>query len=141
MLKLSIVAAAITAAISMAPIPVVTGPAVAQPLGFASPNNPKLPNGSTYTCHNELGYLRRVYEEQLDQIHDSNLVWVAPVCMGEDYGLLRSEGNAGALRGHIADNDAIMDALFRKNFRPDDVVGIRMTGEDTVTIYVHPFHH
>jgi hypothetical protein len=140
--KLSIVAAAVTAAITLAPIPVFIGPAAAQVLTHVpSPNNPRIHKGSTYNCSNDLGYLRRVYEEELDQIGDSNRVWVTPVCEGEDYGHLRSEGNAGALRSHIASNDAIMRALFRKDFRPEDVVGVRMTGEDSVIIFVHPFHH
>lgn len=136
MLKLSIVAAAVTAAISLAPIPVVTGPAVAQ---RASPNDPK-PAVSTYSCRNELGYLRRVYEDELDQVEDANRVWVTPVCMGEDFGLIRNEGNAGALRAGIADSEAMMRALRQKAFGPDDVVGIRMIREDTVILYVHPFH-
>jgi hypothetical protein len=142
MLKLSIVAAAVTAAITMVPIPVITGQAVAQRLTHVPPpnNNPTFPTKSTYACHNELGYLRRVYEDELDQVDDANRVWVTPVCEGEDYGLMRNEGNAGALRAHIADNDAMMHALLGKNFRPDDVVGIRMTGEDTVILFVHPFH-
>lgn len=142
MLKLSIVAAAVTTAfVALAPIPVLTGSAAAAPLtAVPSPNNPKLPKGSTYTCRNELGHLRRVYEEQLDLIHDSDRVWVTPVCVGEDYGLFRSDGNAGALRAGIAANDAIMQALLGKNFGPDDVVGIRMTGDDSAVIFVHPLH-
>ncbi|MHB1109032.1 MAG: hypothetical protein ACYCZU_01745 [Devosia sp.] len=139
MLKFSIVAAAVVAAISLAPIPVVTGPAVAQRF-VVPPNDPK-PAVSTYSCRNELGYLRRVYENELDRIEDANRVWVTPVCMGEDFGLIRNEGNAGALRARIAGSDAMMRALRGKDFRPDDVVGVRMTGEDTVILYVHPFHH
>lgn len=138
MLKLSIVAAAVTAAISLAPIPVVTGPAVAQ-FRVPTPNDPE-PAVSTYSCRNELGYLRRVYEDELDQVEDANRVWVTPVCMGEDFGLIRNEGNAGALRAGIADSEAMMRALRQKAFGPDDVVGIRMIREDTVILYVHPFH-
>ena len=139
--KLSIVAAAMTAAISLAPLPVITGIAHAQRIPTApSPNNPTYPQTSTYNCTNELGFLRRVYEEQLDQIEDPNRVWVTPVCMGEDYGIMRSDGNAGALRMGIAQNEAMLEALFAKKFGPEDVVGIRMMGEDTVTLYVHPFH-
>jgi hypothetical protein len=123
----------------MAPIPVITGPAAAQVLTHV-PNNPK-PSKSTYTCDNQLGHLRRVYEEQLAQIEEPGRVTVTPVCLGEDYGVMRSDGNAGALRSEIADNDAIMSALLDKNFRADDVVGIRMTGDDAVILYVHPFHH
>lgn len=135
--KLSIVTAAVIAAITLAPIPVLTGPAVAQRQTFV-PNNPT-PSKSTYRCDNQLGYLRRVYEEQLEQIEDPARVWVTPVCLGEDFGAMRNDGNAGALRSELADNDAIMQALLGKEFRPDDVVGIKMTGEDAVILYVHPF--
>jgi hypothetical protein len=139
--KLSIVAAAITAAISLAPIPVITAVAHAQVGILRVPNNPNYPTRSTYNCTTELGFLRRVYEEQLDQIEDPNRVWVTPVCMGEDYGIMRSDGNAGALRKHIAQNKAIVKALFAKRFGPEDVVGIRMMGPDAGTFYVHPFHN
>jgi hypothetical protein len=140
MFKLSLVAAVITAAISMAPIPVVTGPAVAQPLGFAAPNNPKLPRRSTYTRHNELGYLRRVYEEELDLIHDANRVWVTLVCM---VGLRHAPAAKATPAPCVPTLPTTVPSWtrYRKNFRPDDVVGIRMTGDDAVIIYVHLFHH
>jgi hypothetical protein len=41
----------------------------------------------------------------------------------------------------IADNDAMTEALFRKKFGSDDVVGVRMIGEGKVILYVHPFHY
>ena len=91
---------------------------------------------STYTCGNELGYLRRVYEEQVDGIADASIV---AVCDGEDFGFMRSEGNAGAIRQHLADNEAVMDALDLTNFRVDDVIAVRMTGDDSAIIYVHTF--
>lgn len=137
MQKLSIVTLAATVVIFLAPLSFVTAP-------VAAPNNPKTPNkpsADTYSCRDQLGFLRRVYDDELDGISDSNRVWVTPVCEGEDFGLMRSDGNAGALRGHIASNEAIMHALLGKDFRPDDVVGIRMTSEDSVILYVHPFRH
>jgi hypothetical protein len=85
--------------------------------------------------------LRRVYEEELEVIDNPLNVAVVPVCTGEDYGVMRSDGNAGALRQVIAQNDAMTDALDLKNFGSDDVVGIRMTSEDKVILYVHEFHH
>jgi hypothetical protein len=96
---------------------------------------------STYHCGNELGYLKRVYEEELDEVTDVEDVSIVPVCENEDYGLMRSDGNAGAIRTHIADNDAMTEALDFANYRADDVVGVRMTGDDTVILYVHNFHH
>lgn len=138
MQKLSILAATATAAMSLASIAVSTSPAAAQRWS-AVPTTPNY-SPSTYSCHNQLGFLRRVYEEQLDQIDDPNRVGVTPVCLGEDFGDIRNEGNAGALRASIAGNEAVLLALRGKSFRPEDVVGVRMTGKDAVLIYVHPFH-
>ncbi len=138
--KLSILVAAATAAVSLASIAVSTTPAAAQRLTHVPSNNYPTYSPSTYSCQTQLGYLRRVYEEQLDQVDDPNRVGVIPVCLGEDYGHMRNEGNAGALRASIASNEAIVLALRAKRFRPDDVVGVRMTDEDAVLFYVHPFH-
>jgi hypothetical protein len=96
---------------------------------------------STYKCSTELGYLRRVYEEELDLVEEQDHVAIVPVCTTEEFGMMRSDGNAGALRQIIADNDATMAALEAKAFTPDDVVAVRMTGEDKVILYVHPFNH
>jgi hypothetical protein len=142
--KLSIVTAAAAAAVSLMSVAALTGPAFAQRQPPSITHVPSTPNQtyspSTYSCQNQLGYLRRVYEEQLDQINSPNRVAVTPVCLGEDFGHIRNEGNAGALRASIADNEAMLLALRSKKFRPDDVVGVRMTGENAVLLYVHPFH-
>lgn len=140
--KLPIVAAAIAAIVTLGAIPVLTGTAQAQVLTrVAKPNNPTHPQERPYECTEQLGYLFHVYEEQLDQVDDVNRVWVTPVCMGDARGIMRSEGNAGALRARIADNEAMTTALFRKKFGPEDVVAIKMIGEDTVILFVHPFHY
>lgn len=94
---------------------------------------------STYHCGGELGYLKRVHADQLEGIFDPQDVSIVTVCENDDYGLMRSEGNAGALRTQIAQNSAMADALQAANFGADDVVGIRMTGEDKVILYVHTF--
>jgi hypothetical protein len=96
---------------------------------------------TTYKCTGELGHLRRVYEEQLDGVEYQEDVSIVPICEGEDYGVMRNDGNAGALRQHIADNDAMVAALDTANFRADDVVGVRMTGDETVILYVHTFFY
>ena len=54
---------------------------------------------------------------------------------------MRNDGNAGALRGAIAHNDALMAALDLRAYEPEDVVGVRMTGDESVILYVHQFHH
>ena len=142
MLKHIALAAVSISMFSAAPLPLVTGEALAQASNCrpgATYCTPQA-SGSTYDCTGELGYLRRVYEEELDEIENPNRVAVVPVCMGESYGVMRSDGNAGALRQAVANNDAMTEALFRKNFEPDDVVGIRMTDIDALILYVHPFH-
>ncbi len=131
--KLTIIAAATALA-------VFTGAAQAQ--RTASPNY-KAPNptpAAEYHCADQLGLLRRVYEEELDAVQSPERVWVTPICEGEDSGPIRNAGNSGALRAHIAQNPAMLEALFASNFDPEDVVGIYMMGEDAVTLYVHPFH-
>jgi hypothetical protein len=134
--KLSIFAAAITAAITLAPI----GAAHAAQFR-TSPNYPTYPQGTTYSCTTELGHLRRVYEEELSGVRQAERVWVTPICIGEDVGPIRNEGNSGALRGRIAQNKAMKKALAAAKFRPEDVVGIRMMGGDAATLYVHPFNY
>lgn len=138
MLKHIALAALSISMFSVAPLPVITGEALAQRCTAGANYCPKSP-GTTYDCTTDLGYLRRVYEEELEEVENPNRVAVVPVCMGESYGVMRSDGNAGALRSAVADNDAMTKALFLKNFGPDDVVGIRMTGEESVILYVHPF--
>jgi hypothetical protein len=140
MLKHLTVAAVTLATLSLSPVPVITGAAIAQAACIAQCREPKS-SPSTYSCTNQLGYLRRVHEEELDEIVDPNRVFVTPVCVQESYGMMRSDGNAGALRQAIAANDAIQEALFRKNFLTEDVVGIQMTGDGTAVFYVHPFLH
>src|SRR5690606_29519110 len=128
---------------SFASLPLTTGVALAQRSTCTAGAQCGTTAGgeTTYSCANELGLLRRVYEEQLDAVDSSMNVSVVPVCMGEDYGLMRNDGNAGALRQTIASNDAMVDALDDKNFLSDDVVGVRMTGEEKVILYVHQFRH
>ena len=134
MTRLSIFAASLATTIIM------TGAASAAILTHVPQRHPK-PQVTTYRCEEQLGHLRRVFEEELKQVREANHVGIVTVCMGEDFGMMRSAGNAGALRSGIANNPALRQALADKAFRPDDVVGIRMTGDDKVLLYVHPFHH
>jgi hypothetical protein len=109
--------------------------AIAQ-VGAKVPGGPDHPAPSTYSCSEELGHLRRVHVGELAAVQDPTRVWVTPICVGDR--MFRSDGNAGALRSAIAANDAMAAALEAGAFTPDDVVGVRMIGEDTVTLYVHP---
>jgi hypothetical protein len=110
----------------------------ASALSIKAPPHQKPATPSTYECGGDLGYLRRVYEDQVAAIVDASIV---PICENDDYGLMRSEGNAGAIRMELADNEDVMEALDRANFNVDDVVGVRMTGDESAIIYVHTFHY
>jgi hypothetical protein len=99
--------------------------------------NKKAGHATTYNCGDDLGRLRRVFPQEIQSVYDEDRVSVLPICEGEDVGLLRSEGNAGALRKHIAQNEAMVVALGDRDFGPEDVVGVRMTGKDKVILYVY----
>jgi hypothetical protein len=43
--------------------------------------------------------------------------------VAEEYGMMRSEGNAGAIRGRLAQNEAVMAALAAANY--DDAPFLR----------------
>jgi hypothetical protein len=93
------------------------------------------PEVSTYTCGGEVGYLRRVYAEQLEAVIDEREVTITPVCEGVD-NAMRNDGNASALRPQIAQNDAMVIALGDAAYEPEDVIGVRMIGEGKVILYV-----
>lgn len=144
MIKHISLAALSLAALTTLPLPGTTGAAFAQAQVrpcTAGPQCPTSGSSETYECSDEMGYLRRVYEDDLEEIENPLRVAVVPVCEGQPYGVMRADGNAGTLRQVIADNDAMVEALFRKKFESDDVVGIRMTGDESVILYVHPFHN
>lgn len=90
---------------------------------------------TTYNCGADLGFLRRVFAEQIDAVTLEEQVTVTPVCDGED-AALRNEGNAGAIRQHIAMNEAMTIVLGQHAFSAEDVVGVRMLGDKAV-LYVH----
>jgi hypothetical protein len=132
MQKLAILAA--TAAVALTAL---AAPVLAQ----SNDNYRKPPRGhgqsSSYDCGSQYGHFKRVLPVQVAGIDDDYRVWVTPVCMGDD--LMRSEGNAAYLRPTIADNEVLVDALFDKNFGPDDVFAVKMMGDDTINLYVHDF--
>ena len=140
----SIIAATALAVLALAPITTATSVqaqfAAAPGQSTRIPDNyPEPAPATTYSCTEELGHLRRVYSSELAAIDDPGKVWVTPICVTLDR-VFRTDGNAGSLRAAIASNPAIRQALEGKAFRPEDVVGVRMTGKDKGTIYVHPFH-
>lgn len=139
----SIIAATALAILALAPIAAATTSAQAQQQPtYRIPDkdpDPKPRQSSTYSCTDELGYLRRVHAGELAPVKDWTKVWVNPICVTED-SMFRTAGNAGKLRAAIAANAAMQKALKEKAFGPDDVVGIRMTGVDKLILYVHPFH-
>lgn len=98
---------------------------------------PRYTKSVDHDCGAQFGHLRRVLPAQVAAIDDDYRVWVTPVCMGSD--LLRNTGNAAYLRPTIAANEVLVDALFDKNFGPDDVFAVKMMGDDTINLYVHDF--
>lgn len=119
--------AAATAAYAQAAVPTTTVP--------GGPDVPQ-PAPSTYSCSEELGHLRRVHAAELGGVQNPDRVWVTPVCVGDN--MFRTDGNAGALRGAIANSNVLLAALEASAFLPEDVVGVRMIGPETVTLYVNP---
>lgn len=96
-------------------------------------------NGSSAdNCGDQLGYMKRVYPEQVQGVDDSYRVWVTEFCQGSD--LLSSDGNAAYLRPTIAQNDVLVSVLSDKGFFPEDVIAVRMMGDDTINLYVHTGH-
>src|SRR5687767_14966594 len=85
MLKQTILALASLTTLSIAIVPATTGSALAQrcTANYCPDNNPD--GGDTYECTDQLGHLRRVYEDELEEITNPNHVSIMPVCIGEDY--------------------------------------------------------
>ena len=95
---------------------------------------PCLPS-DTYECSDWMGHLRRVYPEQIAAVDDGYRVWVTEVCPEDT--MMRSDGNATYLLPTIAANDVLVEALQRQGHVVEDVVAVRMMGEDTISLYVH----
>ena len=129
---------AIVAATAAVALTALAAPALAQ--SKRDYDNYRKPRGelaSSYDCSSQFGHFKRVLPVQVAGIDDGYRIWVTPVCMGSD--LLRNEGNAAYLRPTIADNEVLVEALFDKNFGPDDVFAVKMMGDDTINLYVHDF--
>lgn len=86
-------------------------------------------------CQDHLGGLKRIDPAELASVVDPQRVWVTEYCV--NHSVLPSEGNAAGGRAAISDNDAMVTALRRKGYSPNDVFAIKMMGDDTVTLYVH----
>jgi hypothetical protein len=93
--------------------------------------------GSETSCDSQLGHLRQVMKPEVAGIDNGYRVWVTELC--PSFAMLRSEGNAAYLRTTIAANDVLVEALGRKDYRPDDVFAVQMMGDDTINLYVHHF--
>lgn len=136
MLKSLTLAAVTLSALSMSPVPLL-GTAMGAQVACTHNRCDTPKYSSTQHCSDQLGHLRRVYEEEVDAVDDPNRVFVIPVCVGDH--MMRSDGNAGALLQTIAANDALVEALFQKGYRTEDVVAIRITGDESLNLYVVPF--
>lgn len=102
------------------------------------PDNPK-PMSTPASCGSELGFLRRVSQGEVMGIEDYDRVWVTEICPGSELGMMRNEGNAGKLRQAIASNDVIMQRLDEMAYTEQDVIAIKMMGEDTIHLYVYHY--
>jgi hypothetical protein len=144
MLKQTILALASLATLSAAILPATTGGALAQAQrpcssvrcdGGGDPGG----GGSVEVCTAPLDYLRRVYVEEIEAVTNPNLVSIVPICLNES--IMRHQYNGAGLRIAIADNEAMTEALFRKNFGSEDVIGVRMIADDKVILYVQDYSH
>lgn len=125
-------ALAVIVAVAMSAVTAL--PAAAQDRCAAKP----CPTGDdTYQCSDWMGHLRRVFPEQIAAIDDSYRVWITEVCPEDT--MMRSDGNATYLLPTIAANDVLVEALRRKGHSVDDVVAVRMMGEETISLFVHRF--
>jgi hypothetical protein len=93
--------------------------------------------GGNDNCDSQLGYLRQVFKPEVAAIDDNHRVWVTELC--PTFSQLSNEGNAAYLRPTIAQNDVLVEALSRKDYRPADVFAVQMMGDDTINLYVHHF--
>ncbi|HVY50588.1 MAG TPA: hypothetical protein VHA07_03410 [Devosia sp.] len=87
-------------------------------------------------CANVLNFLPRIVrKEQVAAVAPGTAVLLHSICRGVQ---LNDFGNAAGLTRTIARNPTLSQALARRGWRPDDVVGINIHG-DTVDLYVHRF--
>ena len=119
------------AALAVATITATVVPALAQ-------SNCRIRCGyerSVDNCGELLGVMKRVYPAQVQGIDNTDRVWVTEFCQGSE--LLASNGNAAYLRPTIAENEVLVAVLSNKGFFPEDVIAVRMMGDDTINLYVH----
>jgi hypothetical protein len=97
---------------------------------------PEQRRASTYVCGSEIGHLPRVYPEQIEAVTDQNNVWVNVICADAPIAQWRGEGNADRLMVALEANDVIVAELGSRDLLTEDIVAVRMTGEETVLLYV-----
>lgn len=107
------------------------------------PNNPNKPSStSSYDCASEMVQIRRISPEQVDSMQDRS-VWLYPVCEDltaygrNNYRDLFFDGNAGVVRGEIARNPTLMNALRAKGYDQHDVISLVPAAGNSVLLYVH----
>lgn len=103
------------------------------------------PGGGGYSgahyCGDELLTIGRVKPEQIAAVDGLAKVSVMPFCEDEEAGPLRAMGNAGLLRGPIAENPILLAALIEADFEAKDVVAVRMSKKGNVTLLVNRFNY
>lgn len=121
-------------------IALVLTPQIASAQAFLkTPNSPK-PQTSSHEppCEYGMGYLPRVSAKEVRGIDEGWRVWVRPVCENSPHAPVRNMGNATQLIGTIGRNDTLEAALDDQRYLADDVVGVRLTKGNRVTLWVHP---
>lgn len=106
------------------------------------PFNPGKPGAgaagaSTATCSVQLSYMRRVLPQQIEALGEDDRITITPFCEDEDPGMLRADGNAGALRAPIGRNPVLVAELAEEDYTNEDVVAVRMTPHGAI-LYVAP---
>jgi hypothetical protein len=132
----TLAAAALTVLVAL---PVLPAFAQVAPTNYPPKRENPKPVTTTSSCGSELGFLRRVSQGEVMGIDNYERVWVTEICPGSELGMMRNEGNAGKLRQAIASNDVIMQRLDEMAYTEQDVIAIKMMGEDTIHLYVYHY--
>jgi len=129
-------AVALTALVALPALPAF---AQVAPTNYPPKRENPRPVVNPTACGSELGFLRKVSQGEVTGIGDYERVWVTEICPGSELGMMRNEGNAGKLRQAIASNDVIMQRLDEMAYTEQDVIAIKMMGEDTIHLYVYHY--
>jgi len=107
--------------------------------------NPPGASSTDGECAYQLNYMPRVTRSLIESIRGEP-VYLVPVCEdgltgnNEEYGWLFVAGNVDTLRLPIARNRGLMTALDAEGYDQNDVISLRLGGDDSIVLYVHQRH-